>query len=238
MSERFDPVRVHRVLERFASNSARSSDSIGSVLATTSVEILGIAGAGITIHSAEGHVYSFGVSGPDMAAIHELEVLLREGPCIEAFRTAKRASEPDLANPVDDRWPAFRMEALQTAARAAYGYPLQAADSCVGALNLFETRSGALTLDQHRDALVLAKLSTFVVLTELTPLSEALTLAELGDLFHDQIDVHRAAGMISVQTGNSIEDALARLRARAFADGRPITAVAADVLTRQVRFER
>jgi hypothetical protein len=43
--------------------------------------------------------------------------------------------------------------------------------------------------------------------------------------------------MVSVQLSVGIEDAHVALRARAFADGRPVGEVAADVVARQVRFE-
>jgi hypothetical protein len=48
--------------------------------------------------------------------------------------------------------------------------------------------------------------------------------------------VHQAAGMISVQLGVSLAEALVRLRARAFAEDRLIAEVAADVVARRLRF--
>lgn len=50
-------------------------------------------------------------------------------------------------------------------------------------------------------------------------------------------EVHQATGMVSVQLGVSLAEALVRLRARAYADGRPIAQVAADVVGRRLRFE-
>ena len=49
--------------------------------------------------------------------------------------------------------------------------------------------------------------------------------------------VHQASGMVSVQLGISVGDALSRLRARAFAADRTIGDVAADVVARQLRFD-
>lgn len=61
--------------------------------------------------------------------------------------------------------------------------------------------------------------------------------AELLDLGHNQLVVHQAAGMISVQLSGSITEALARLRARAFTDDRSVRSVADDVVARLLRFE-
>ena len=49
--------------------------------------------------------------------------------------------------------------------------------------------------------------------------------------------VHQATGMISVQLDVSLEEALARLRAHAFAQGTALGEVAAEVVGRQLRFD-
>jgi hypothetical protein len=44
--------------------------------------------------------------------------------------------------------------------------------------------------------------------------------------------------MVSVQLGITVAEGLLRLRARAFAEGRPLADVAADVVTRRIRLDR
>ena len=48
--------------------------------------------------------------------------------------------------------------------------------------------------------------------------------------------VHQASGMVSVQLGVSVGQALIRLRAYSFADDRPLADVAASVVARTLRF--
>jgi hypothetical protein len=48
--------------------------------------------------------------------------------------------------------------------------------------------------------------------------------------------VHQASGMVAAQLGVSIGEALIRLRAYAFAHDRSLTAVADDVVARELRF--
>jgi AmiR/NasT family two-component response regulator len=48
--------------------------------------------------------------------------------------------------------------------------------------------------------------------------------------------VHQAAGMVSVQANTSLAQALVRLRAFAFARGRPVVDLAEDVVARRVHF--
>jgi AmiR/NasT family two-component response regulator len=58
---------------------------------------------------------------------------------------------------------------------------------------------------------------------------------EAGADFH--FVVHNAAGILSVQQGISVTDALIRLRAYAFTRDRPLTEVAQDVVDRKLRPE-
>ncbi len=53
----------------------------------------------------------------------------------------------------------------------------------------------------------------------------------------DRIVIHQATGMIAAQLDDTIANALARLRAAAFASGRPIYDLAKDVVERRVRFD-
>jgi hypothetical protein len=61
-------------------------------------------------------------------------------------------------------------------------------------------------------------------------------LLESGADFH--FVVNNAAGMVSVQAGVSITEALIRLRAAAFSENRLVRDVAVDVVNRRRRFSR
>lgn len=231
--------RLQRVLTAIAQRRAATDASDAEVLCMATIDILDVGGAGISVHGPSGAIYSVGVAGPDMARLHELERTLGEGPCIDAFNHRNPTAEPDLAEVSKLRWPAFCAEALlRTSARAAFGYPLRMGDECFGALNLYNTRAGPLTADQHEDALLLADLSTRNILTNPDPeqTQEAPALEILGAI-HIQVEVHQATGMVSAQLSVPVADALALLRARAFAEGRTIGEVAADVVARRTRFE-
>lgn len=231
------PDRLRYVLDRLSANGGEPGISMGDALCATTVEVLEVDGAGLSLHGPSGAPYSVGLAGEDMAVIHDLERDLGEGPCIDAFRTGNPSAAPDLAEPAVDRWPAFRTEVLRTSARAAFGYPLRVATDCVGALNLYTMRTGSLDEQQHRDALLLAELSTHAVLASLSLDPPGGAATEMEDVVRNQDEVHQATGMISVQTSLSIVDSLARLRARAYAEGRSISEVAKDVVERRVRFE-
>ena len=62
-------------------------------------------------------------------------------------------------------------------------------------------------------------------------------VAELLDMGADRIVIHQATGMIAAQLNDTTSNALARLRAAAFASGRPMYDIAQDVVERRMRFD-
>ena len=63
-------------------------------------------------------------------------------------------------------------------------------------------------------------------------------LAELlATVGADRIVIHQATGMIAAQLDDTMSNALARLRAAAFASGRSMYDIAQDVVERRVRFD-
>jgi GAF domain-containing protein len=227
-----DRERVRRVAGELAAQDGDPARSLCSV----SASVMGVAGAGLTLMSRAQELGSVCMADPMTEAVEEIQYTLGEGPCVDAFHAREAVLVPDLANPALTRWPAFREGALGAGARAAFGFPLRIGAVCIGALNLYHDRTGELTADQSADARALAHVATRAVLdwqsTTAGPLPWQLEQVPV----HRAI-VHHAAGMVSVQTGLSVDDALALVRAYAFAEGRPLGDVAADVTSRRLRFD-
>jgi GAF domain-containing protein len=169
--------------------------------------------------------------------IEELQYTLGEGPCVDAYREDKVVAEPDLADPVTRRWAAFTPPALEAGVRAVFGFPLRAGAVRLGALNLYRGCAGPLSGDQHADALVVAGVAArWVLEAQAGAPSEVIARElEIGADFH--YIVHNAAGMVSVQQGISVAEALIRLRAFAFGSDRLLADVAGDVVARTLRLD-
>jgi GAF domain-containing protein len=167
--------------------------------------------------------------------IEELQYTLGEGPCLDAYQQGQVVAEPDLADPVTSRWPAFTPPALQAGARAVFGFPLRVGTVHLGALNLYRGSPGPLTGAQHADALVVADIAARWVLDAQAgaPPETVASELEVGAEFH--FAVHNAAGIVSAQQNISVAEALIRLRAFAFSNDRLVTDVAQDVIARRLR---
>jgi hypothetical protein len=227
--------RLHRVL---AELSAGGADVWSSArLCRGCVKLVGVDGAGIMLMSGDIPRGSLCTTNAVSHLIEELQYTLGEGPCVDAYQQDRVVAEPDLADPVTRRWVAFSPSALQAGVRAVFGFPLRSGTVRLGALNLYRGWSGPLTDDQHADALVLANVAARWVLEAQAgaPPGAVAEGLEIGADFH--FTVHNAAGIVSVQQGVTVTEALIRLRAYAFSHDRLLADVAEDVIARTLRLQ-
>jgi hypothetical protein len=108
---------------------------------------------------------------------------------------------------------------------------------CIGALNLYHDRSGALTDEQFADALVVAHSVSRTMLAWQAEAPQGTVAWQLEQAPNHRVEVHQATGRISVQAGIGLADALVLLRAYAFSHDLPIGGVAADVASGRLRFD-
>jgi hypothetical protein len=197
--------------------------------------IVGVKGAGVMLMSGDIPSGSLCTTDEVSHLIEELQYILGEGPCVDAYLQNAVVTEPDLADPVTRRWPAFTPSAVQAGVRAVFGFPLRVGSVRLGALNLYRDVPGPLTGEQHADALVVADVAARWVLEAQAGAPPDTVAAELevGAEFH--FAVHNAAGIISVQESISVTEALIRLRAYAFSADRLLADVARDVIARTLR---
>ena len=197
----------------------------------------GTTGAGIMLMAAEVPQGTLCVSDDLSGVLEDLQHTLGEGPCIDAYHGGEPVLEPDLADPSTHRWSAFTAAALAAGARAIFGFPLRVGGARIGALNLYRDTAGPLSDDQYADVSVVSDVAARNVL-DLQSQAEPGTLAhELRAGLRFQHVVHQAAGMVSVQLGVTVTEALVRLRARAFAMDTPLVEVAQAVVARELRFD-
>jgi hypothetical protein len=201
------------------------------------VKIVGVDGAGIMLMSGDIPRGSLCTTNAVSHLIEELQYTLGEGPCVDAYQQDRVVAEPDLADPATRRWVAFTPPALQAGARAVFGFPMRSGRVRLGALNLYRDRPGPLTDDQHADALVVADLAARWVLEAQAgaPPDAVAQELEIGADFH--FAVHNAAGIVSVQQGVSVTEALIRLRAYTFSNDRLLADVAQDVIAHRLRLQ-
>lgn len=170
------------------------------------------------------------------ATVEALQFSTGEGPCVDASRWRRPVLQPDLDTSSVARWPGFAAGAVNAGVRTVFAFPLHIGGIHLGVLDLHRNTAGSLTATELAEAVACADAATALLLhlQRRTPEGAALHPA-LADRL-GRIEVHQATGMVMVQARVSLADAMLLLRARAFADDRPIKDLARDVLIRTVRF--
>jgi GAF domain len=208
-----------------------------SELCSVCVETLSVTGAGITLMGSDDMPASMGASDPSVERLEELEFTLGQGPWGDAYRQGAPIFETDLLWHPPAAWPAFASCAVDAGLHAVFSFPLQIGVARLGVLALYQERPGALGDDTAADAFVMADVITRTILDMHAGVPEESLMNMVSEEGAYRAEVHQASGMISVQLHVGVGEALALLRARAFALDRRIGDVAADVVSRRLRFD-
>jgi ANTAR domain len=198
-------------------------------------DVAGVDGASVVVVTDLPARLTRCTSDQSTAHVEELQFALGEGPGIEAFTRGRLVLAEDLTSrSARLRWPAFAPAAVEAGAAAMFAFPLQIGAIRVGVLSLRRAQPGLLDSDDIRTALVLADVTTLLLLAEdhgSTPRWQTQVA------FEQRAVIHQATGMIMVQLDSTIAVAFARLQAHAYAESRPLRDVANDVVRRRLRFD-
>jgi ANTAR domain-containing protein len=194
-------------------------------------------GAGIMLMAEHSQAGSICSTNEVSALLEELQFTLGEGPSVDAYEEDRPVLEPDLADPDTPRWTAFTPLALAANARAVFGFPLQVGLVRLGTLNLYRDRPGPLGGELHADVLVMADVAAQAVLDMHNNAIFGVVAADFDTAGNQHLVVHQASGMVSVQLGVSVDEALLRIRAYAFRHDLTVDDVAESVVARRMCFD-
>lgn len=209
------PALIRRLCELFVSELAVSGAGV-SVMGGPAVD-----GSQVLVHTT-------GVVG---VQLEDLQLTVGEGPSVDAYTSGGPVLVADLATE-HARWPAFAPGAAKLGVAAVFSFPLQIGAARMGVLDLHRATPGPLTGRQLADAFHLVEASTVALLDDVeTP----YTLGpQLGDMHNG---VHQATGIVTVQLGVSIHDALSRIRAHAYSHQLTLNEVGRQIVNRELRLE-
>lgn len=192
---------------------------IVSVLSATA-ELAGSAGAVMALFDSYQAEALFLASDSTARRAHDLEFKVGEGPSLDAVRT--RSTVTASGRQMYERWHVYGPEAAALNVHAVAAAPLQAGSACLGTLTVLNPVQAVTdpAIDLLGEALAYSLIDTFQ--------SDADRLLPFGG--DNWTAVYKAAGMISARHDCSPEDALALIRARAFAAGSDVHAVAGRII--------
>ncbi|SDU76737.1 ANTAR domain-containing protein [Jiangella alkaliphila] len=228
--------RVWRIiLESIAATNGDQRNVLDALCLACS-KSLPVSGVGLALMTERGHEGTVTATDESAAVMENLQETLGEGPCLDASRWARPVLESDLAAAGTTRWPVFGPAAIEAGIGAIFAFPLHVGGIRLGVLDLYRATAGSLSEDEFAEALAFSDAATTVLLhlQDKSP-SEWSLHPQLDDAVESRREIHQATGMVSVQAGVNLTEALLLLRARAYASERSLAATAADVVSRRLR---
>lgn len=241
----FRLIKLHRLFESRHFEAARLQEFYASRLVRwfsgsdrTTVEptfidaiasALGKKSAGVTLVGKDG-VESLVATSDHVARLaHDVEFVVGEGPAHDVAATMRtvRVGGSEMM----ERWPRYGPVVADHGVGSLISLPLrQEPGGCLGALSVYDTAPAvttdtAATSTRVADALVHTVLNVPGVVSH-----DEIPAVPMFDEADFVAKVHQAAGIMSAKLGYETSDAVALLRARAFADGLPVETLATQVI--------
>ncbi len=197
------------------------------------VEAVKVDGGGVTIFTDRGQSVPLCATDSISALIEELQVTLGEGPCVDASRTFSPVLVTDLTDPAEGtagRWPAFVERAVSAGVRSVHAFPIRVGAINLGTFDIYSRAPHTMSAHQLRAAL----LAVDAISAQLLHLNDSdISTPEP----HYHLVTHQAAGMLTVQLKTTIDNAMVRLRATAYAEGISINDLALDIVNGRRTFD-
>ena len=200
-------------------------------LAYASRDLLDVDGVSITIEAATPNRVTLAVTDQISAELEQLQDVLQEGPCWDAYLSGQ-PQRTDLAEEDDVRWSEFGPAARAAVGpRRVFGLPMAPQGQVFGVVSVHLPRSVELPTGLDT-ALFLADVIGAALLAD-PQQNDAYGQA---GAWSGRAEVHQATGMVISQLGISADDALAILRAHAFAHATSLEDIADQVIGRRLDF--
>ena len=190
---------------------------------------LSVMGAAINLMSAAGSEGVVAASDRRSHTIDELQFTTGVGPCHDAHAAHRPVLTPDLAA-AGAGWPGYAAAAAAAGVGAVFAFPLHVGAAGFGVMDVYAERPGALDERQLAMALTFAQIATEIMVDgHLTSPGGELE-PTLGAALDSRGEIHQAQGMMMVSLEVSPAEALARMRAYAFAHDLPLIDLAREII--------
>lgn len=172
----------------------------------------------------------------DAEALADLQFVLGEGPATDAGRHGRPVAVADLSTAEARRaWPVFTGAAIEAGTRAVVVVPMRVAEATIGLFGLYSRVPTDLVASQRAEVDAFADVALGLMLDGPHPPPDLYRWHSGGWSLHCP-EIHQATGIVSVQLGVDVAESLVRLRAHAYAQARPLSEIAREVVTRRLCF--
>lgn len=191
-------------------------------------ELLDVASAGFLLADPLQRLHLLAATSEQTRELELFQLQAEEGPCIECYRTGEPVLVADVREQAQ-RWPQFVPAAVGAGFTAVHAVPMRAAGSVLGALGLFDTRTGELNEADLLVGQTLAHIACVAILQEHPP-TAVTVVSPLRSALAARVLVEQAKGFLSEMLGVSVDQAFRILRIYSRARGEHLTDVARELI--------
>jgi GAF domain-containing protein len=200
-------------------------------LTTACVELLDVDEAGMLLVDDEGGLIPVAATHDGSDHLERLQILVREGPCLEAVKADEPVYSLDLDGDEDaERWPEFTRQARSEGFRAAHAEAVALRGEVVGGLNLFRREPGPVPVADRRIAHFLATAAAVGILHRRAQRNAETVTEQLEHALTSRIVVEQAKGFLAERHTLDVGAAFTRLRSHARSKRQSLTSVARAVV--------
>jgi GAF domain-containing protein len=183
-------------------------------LADGCVDVLDVSAAGLMLSGPDGALRVMASSSEATLLLELFELQMKDGPCLECFRTGKPVVNQDLAA-TNSPWPRFAAEALGAGFRSVHALPMRLRGTVIGALNLFHTDAGEMQAADVEAAQALADVATIAILQHRATVEAQVLNQQLQNALNSRVVIEQAKGVVAEREHVSMEQAFSALRTHA-----------------------
>jgi hypothetical protein len=220
--------------------TTQPADVVGQLrgLCGEAVRSLPAAGAGLSVAAQQTRHSLIVAADADSERLEELQFVLGEGPCVDASTGRRPVLVPRLSDEGPTRWPAYTSAVQEFGVRAVFAFPLQIGAAQLGVMDFFRTSEGHLSDPELGKAFAIADEAVAILLDGHDRAGSNTDVEETDGSLAGPAELFQAQGMVMVQIRGTLAEALARIRAHAYAENLRLIDVARAVVNRQLRFDR
>ena len=219
-TQEYSAGREGRVAEAFVSLADTLVDEYDMLdlldrLVGVSVGLLAADAAGIVLADARNRLTVVAASSDAAQLMEALQLQNEQGPCLDAYRTGRAVSVPDLRTAAE-RWPRFAAAVASLSdISSVHALPMRLRGQAIGALNLFHRTPGPLPAADLALGQALADVATIGILQERAIRRAEVVTEQLQTALTSRVIIEQAKGVLAHHGGLAMDVAFDRLRSYA-----------------------
>ena len=229
MSEQVDVLR--RLARAIAATSVESPLSLR--MCEACVGILGVQGGSFTLAYADAQRVTLCATDKRAAQLEDLQEVFGEGPSYAAY--LERSIQTLVVDgAVDPRWPLLGEAVKQAVANCTiYAIPMKPGPQTMGVATFYQQQPHPLLTDDSTTQLLVDAVA--VALVKDPDVLDDDRYAK-ADSWNSRARIHQATGMVMAQLHLAPDDAMALIRAHAYAHRQTLSAISSEIIARTLDF--